>query len=165
MPDPSRNQKDLLQVVKVGVALSMGLMVAFFFSLRQVHPSIELRFGLGTVAGFIAAWAVSWRFCTILTRDDSATSSNRRQVVFRWMLGFMSVAALGTLAAFGYALKDVSAENRSEVIEGTFIAVVVLSVGGWLIFKAFKFFEEQSEIELEQQRRDHEERNREEHDP
>lgn len=153
-----------MQVVKVGIALSMGLMAAFLFSLKQVHPSIELRFGLGTVAGFIGAWAVSWRFCNILTRQDAA-GSNPRPIVFRWMLGFMSVAGLGTLAAFAYALKDVSAESRWEVIEGTFIATIVLSIGGTLIFKAFKFFEEQSEIELEQQRREHEERAHEEHDP
>ncbi len=156
MPNPSGNERDLVQVIKVGTALSMGLMAAFLFSLKQVHPSIELRFGIGTVAAFVIAWAISWRFCTVLTRSDDGSATDRRKFVVRWMVGFMSVAGLGTLAAFGYALKDVSATSRWDVIEGTGLAVLVLSIGGTLIYKAFQFFEEQSEIELEQQRRDHE---------
>ncbi len=156
MPTPSGNERDLVQVIKIGTALSMGLMAAFLFSLKQVHPSIELRFGLGTIAAFVIAWAISWRFCNVLTRSDDGTGPGRRKFVVRWMIGFMSVAGLGTLAAFAYALKDVSSNSRWEVIEGTALAVVVLSIGGTLIYKAFQFFEEQSEIELEQQRRDHE---------
>jgi len=38
--------------------------------------------------------------------------------------------------------------------------VVVLAMGGWLIYRVFRFFEEQSAAELEQQRRDHEEQER-----
>lgn len=147
-----------MRVVKIGTALSMGLMAAFLFSLRQVHPSIELRFGPGPLAAFVLAWAASWRFCTVLERSDDAPGSGRRRFVVRWMIGFLGFAALGTLAAFGYALKDVSSQNRWDVIEGTLIAVAVLALGGWLIYKAFQFFEEQSAIELEQQRREHEER-------
>lgn len=141
-------------------------MAAFLISLRQVHPTIELRFGISTVAAFGLAWYVSWRFCAVLERSaDADPTLDRRRLVVRWMTGFMSVAGLGTVAAFGYALKDVSAESRSEVIEGTAIAVVVLSVGALLIYKAFQFFEEQSEIELEQQRRDQEARDRDRDDP
>jgi hypothetical protein len=74
----------------------------------------------------------------------------------RWMVGFLGISALGTIAAFAYSLKDVSSTSRWEVVEGTLIAVAVLAMGGWLIYRAFQFFEEQSAAELEQQKREHE---------
>lgn len=143
-------------------------MAAFLFSLKQVHPSIELRFGVGTVFAFAIAAGLSWRVCALLGRRNAASGDDAaaNRLIQRWMILFMSVSGLGTLAAFGYALKDVSAASRREVIEGTGMAVVVLAMGAWLIFKAYQFFEEQSAAELEQQRRDHEERARQaEEDP
>jgi len=145
-----------MRVVKIGTSLSMGLMAGFLFSLKQVHPSIELRFGLGTVLAFGLVAVVSWRFCAILARADEPAETGRKRFMVRWMIGFLGLSALGTAAAFAYALKDVSSQNRWDVIEGTLIAVVVLAVGGWIIYRVFQFFEEQSAAELEQQRRDHE---------
>src|SRR5689334_18624515 len=136
----------------------MGFMAGFLFSLKQVHPSIELRFGVGTVVAFVVAAAVSWRFCGVLAKPEAGGRQGDRRFVIRWMIGFIGLSSLATLAAFAYALRNVSSTSRWEVIEGTLIAVAVLSAGGWLIYKAFQFFEEQSSIELEQQRRDHEER-------
>jgi hypothetical protein len=157
VPDePPGNQRDLMRVVKIGTALSMGLMAGFLFSLKQVHPTIELRFGLGTVAAFLIAAVASWRFCGVIAKPDSGSKPGERRFIIRWLIGFIGLSGLGTLVAFGYALRNVSSSSRWEVIEGTVIAVAVLTVGGWFIYKAFRFFEEQSEIELEQQRRDHE---------
>lgn len=149
-----------MRIVKVGTALSMGLMAGFLFSLKQVHPSIELRFGLSSVAAFLVAGAAAWRFCTALARSVEKNDPGRNRFMIRWMIGFIGLSGLGTLAAFGYALKNVSSDSRRDVIEGTLIAVIVLAVGLWLIRKAFHFFEEQSEAELEQQRRNHEEHER-----
>lgn len=147
-----------MQVVKVGTAVSMGAMAAFLVSLKQVHPSIELRFGVSTILAFVIAGAVSWRFCEALARSDETESAGKKRFMFRWMTAFIGISSLGTILAFAYALKDVSAKSRGEVVEGTLIAVVVLAAGGWLIYKAFQFFEEQSAAELDQQRRDHEHR-------
>ena len=108
----------------------------------------------------VKADAVSWRFCAVLARANPDSKPGERRFMIRWMIGFIGLSSLGTLAAFAYALRNVSAGIRWEVIEGTVIAVGVLTMGGWLIFKAFQFFEEQSAIELEQQQRDQEERER-----
>ena len=151
-----------MRVVKIGTAVSMGVMAGFLVSLKQVHPSIELHFGVGTVVAFILAGAASWRFCAMLARPDSSDGTNRNRFIVRWMITFLGISALGTLAAFAYSLKDVSARSRSEVVQGTLIAACVLAVGGWFIYRAFQFFEEQSAAELEQQKRDHEEREKEE---
>ena len=151
-----------MRVVKIGTSLSMGVMAAFLVSLKQVHPTIEFRFGFAAIAVFLVAAVASWRFCGMLARSGSSAESSRNRFIVRWMIAFLGISALGTLAAFVYSLKDVSSQSRREVVEGTVIAVLVLAIGAWLIYRAFQFFEEQSAAELEQQKRDHEQRQRDE---
>jgi uncharacterized membrane protein len=74
----------------------------------------------------------------------------RKKRVRRWILIFIGLSVLATAAAFVYSLKDVAAESRRDVMEGTAIAVVVLAVGGYLIYKAVQLFEEQDKVSLEQ---------------
>jgi hypothetical protein len=164
VPDqkPPNNERDFMRVVKIGTSLSMGMMAAFLVSLKQVHPSIELRFGFGAVAAFLIAAAASWRFCALLGRSESSGEPRRNRFIVRWMIAFLGISALGTLVAFVYSLKDVSSQSRREVVEGTVIAGLVLALGGWLIYRAFQFFEEQSAAELEQQKREREQRQRDE---
>jgi hypothetical protein len=164
VPDqpPPNNERDFMRVVKIGTSLSMGLMAAFLISLKQVHPSIEFRFGFGAIAAFLIAAvrpgvsARCWR-----GRTHRANRAGGGFIV-RWMVAFLGVSAVGTLLAFAYSLKDVSSQSRREVVEGTVIAVLVLAIGGWLIYRAFQFFEEQSTAELEQLKREREQREREE---
>jgi hypothetical protein len=164
VPDqpPPNNERDFMRVVKIGTSLSMGLMAAFLISLKQVHPSIEFRFGFGAIAAFLIAAVASWRFCAMLAGPDTSGEPRRRRFIVRWMVAFLGVSAVGTLLAFAYSLKDVSSQSRREVVEGTVIAVLVLAIGGWLIYRAFQFFEEQSTAELEQLKREREQREREE---
>src|SRR5262245_46926603 len=97
-----------MRVVTIGTSLSMGVMAAFLVSLKQVHPTIEFRFGFGAIAAFLIAAVASWRFCGMLARSESPGESSRKRFIVRWMIGFLGISALGTLAAFVYSLKDVS---------------------------------------------------------
>jgi hypothetical protein len=82
--------------------------------------------------------------------DSSANASAlRKRRVRRWLFLFLLGASLATLSAFLYSLKDVSNQSRWEVIEGTGIAVLVLSGGAFLIHKSVRFFEEQDRASLE----------------
>ena len=63
-----------MRVVQIGTALSMGVMAAFLVSLKQVHPSIELRFGVGAIVAFLIAAVASWRFCAMLVRAETVLS-------------------------------------------------------------------------------------------
>jgi high-affinity Fe2+/Pb2+ permease len=152
---PSKDEQDFVRVVKIATALGMGLMAGFLFSLKQVHPSIRLEFGFGTVVAFTLTAIFSWMFCGVLFRSefdegDSAHAARvRKRRVARWIVFFVTVSSLATAGAFLYSLKDISSESRREVIQGTLMAVVVLFIGGFLIYKAVHFFEEQDRISLE----------------
>ncbi|HEU0009242.1 MAG TPA: hypothetical protein VFT34_05430 [Verrucomicrobiae bacterium] len=158
-PPPSKNERDLLFVVKLASALGMGTLAGFLYSLKDVHPNLRLEFGAGAVLVAVATAIASWIFCGVMARADveGRPTFARRRFFIRWLIFFGSASTLGTLFAFAYSLRNVSSAGRRDVVEGTVLAVVVIAAGGFLIRKAFRFFEEQDKAALEEQRRHDEE--------
>jgi len=154
---PTKDEQDFVRVVKFATALGMGVMAAFLYSLKQVHPAIRLEFTLGTVLTFVITAVFSWAFCAVLFKgefnegDSAASPALKKRKVTRWIIFFCVVSGVATAGAFLYSLKDVTAESRREVIEGAGIAVVVLTMGGVLIHKSVRFFEEQDKVNLQEQ--------------
>src|SRR4030095_1725010 len=136
-------------------------MAAFLYSLKQVHPDIVFRLTLGTALVFLVVAMFSWICCGVLARGEQSGDKRagpvpaRKRFIVRWLVGFLGLATLGMLAAFVLSLRNVTTEGRREVVEGTVIAIGVLAMGGFLIWKAFRFFEDQSEAELAQRREEH----------
>lgn len=157
-PPPSKNERDLLFVVKLASALGMGTLAGFLYSLKDVHPNLRLEFGAGAVLVALATAIASWIFCGVMARADVEGSPTfaRRRFFIRWLIFFGSASTLGTLFAFAYSLRNVSSASRRDVIEGTVLALVVIAAGGFLIRKAFRFFEEQDKAALDERR--HEEK-------
>jgi hypothetical protein len=161
---PTKDEQDFIRVVKISTALGMGAMAAFLYSLKQVHPSIRLELGFGSLITFAVTAIFSWIFCAILFRgefdasDSAHAAAIQKRRVGRWIIFFVLVSGLATGGAFLYSLKDVSAESRREVIEGTGLAALVLTVGGFLIHKAVLFFEEQDKVATEIKQREDDER-------
>lgn len=157
---PTKDERDFVWVVKAASALGLGLMAAFLYSLKQVHPSIRLEITFGTGVVFLVTAVFTWLFCRVLFKGEFTEEGlprapgQRKKQVARWIIVFLSLSTLITIAAFVYSLKDIAAESRRDVIQGTVIAFVVLAGGGLLIHKAVKFFEEQDKASLEQQQRD-----------
>ena len=158
MSDPlQRDERDFFRVIKFATALAMGGMAAFLYSLKQVHPDIVFRLTLGTAVIFVVTAVFSWVFCGVLAKgeQDAPTPTARKRFILRWMVTFLGLATLGMLVSFALSLRNVTSAGRREVIEGTVIAIGVLAMGGFLIWKAFRFFEEQSEAELARLREEH----------
>ena len=161
---PTKDEQDFIRVVKFATAFSLGVMAAFLYSLKGVHPTIQLEFGPGTVLAFLIAAVFSWLFCGVLFKgefnegDSAGAAALKQRRVTRWIIFFIVVSGLATAGAFLYSLKDVSAESRREVIEGAGLAAVVLTIGGFFIHKAVRFFEEQDKVSLEDQQEDEDHR-------
>jgi hypothetical protein len=155
---PGNNNRDFFRVVQFSAALGIGSMAAFLYSLKQVHPSVRLELGLGTLVVFLGAAIFSWMFCGMLAKagiaevpgGDRGERARHGKSLKRWVVVFTLVCGLATIAAFAYSLKDVSAQARRDVVGGTVIACLVLAAGGWLIRRAVQFFEEDSAAQLEQ---------------
>jgi drug/metabolite transporter (DMT)-like permease len=163
---PTKDERDFVGVVKFATAFSLGIMAGFLYSLKQVHPTIELEFNFGTALAFLITAAFSWLFCGVLFKgefnvgDSVGAAALKKRRIGRWILFFIVVSGLATAGAFLYSLKDVSAQSRREVIQGAGIATVVLAIGGFLIHKTVRFFEEQDKVATEM-RQDEEK----DHDP
>ena len=155
-PPPSKNERDLLFVVKLSSALGMGTLAGFLYSLKEVHPNLRMEFGLGAALVALATAIASWVFCGVMARADAESSPTfaRRRFFIRWLIFFGGASTLGTAFAFGYALRNVASSSRRDVIEGTVLAVIVIAAGGFLIHKAFRFFEEQDKSTLDEHRHD-----------
>jgi len=157
---PSKDEQDFVRVVKFSTALGLGLMVGFLYSIKQVHPNLRVEFTFGTVVAFLLTAIFSWIFCGVLFTGEfagdgaAAAAAARKRRVRRWLILFLAISGLSTAGAFLYSLKDVSSESRREVIEGTGIAVLLLTIGGFLIHRSVRFFEEQDRASLEQQQRE-----------
>ena len=157
-PPPTRNERDLLVVVKLSSALGMGALAAFLYSLKEVHPHIRFKITVGTVVIGVVTAVASWIFCGVMARADSETEPTvaRKRFFIRWLLVFGGLAAAGTAIAFVVSLRNVSSLGRQQVIEGTVLALIVIGAGGFLIHKAFRFFEEQDKASLDAQRHEKE---------
>lgn len=155
---PTKDERDFVQVVKFGTALGLGLMAAFLYSLKQVHPHLVLEFGFGTVVSFLVTAVFSWLFFGVLFKGEfneggtAQTARLTKRRVTRWVIFFIVVSSLATGGAFLYSLKNVSADTRRDVLQGAGFAVFVLSIGGYFIHRAVRFFEEQDRINLEMSR-------------
>ena len=77
-----------------------------------------------------------------------------KKPVARWLIAFAVVAILGTLAAFAYAVKDVSSSNLRDVIQGTLMALLTLTFVGVMFWRVVRFFEEESEIKSRDDQRE-----------
>lgn len=169
MHKPTKDEQDFVRIVKVGTALGLSVLTGFLYSLKQVHPVMVFEFGLGTVLSSLAAAVFSWLFCGVLFKtefdegDTAQSAAIKKRRMTRWVIFFLVVSAISGAGVFLYSLKDVSAESRREVIQGTGIAVFVLTIGGFLIHKTVVFFEEQDRINLALEREEKERVEREEH--
>ena len=151
-----------MRVVKLGAALSLAGMAAFLYSIKQFHPSLRFEFTLGTVLIFLLAAVIVWSVCGLLFRAASSGGqpapghvlSRLKKPVARWLIAFAVVAILGTLAAFAYAVKDVSSSNLRDVIQGTLMALLTLTFVGVMFWRVVRFFEEESEIKSRDDQRE-----------
>jgi uncharacterized BrkB/YihY/UPF0761 family membrane protein len=159
-PPTSRNERDLLMVVKLASALGMAALAAFLYSLKEVHPHIRFQVTIGTGIIALATGIVSWIFCGVMARADAEEhpSVTRRRFFIRWLLVFGGLATAGTVFAFVFSLRNVSSRGRRDVLEGTILALLVILAGGFLIHKAFRFFEEQDKASLDALEQEEEEK-------
>ena len=153
---PSKDERDFVRVVQFGTALGLGLMVGFLYSIKRINPDLQLEFGFGVVAAFLITAVFAWIFCGVLFKGEFSKETQPGRRVRRWLILFLTISGLATAGAFLYSLKGISSDSRRDVIEGTAIALCVLVIGGVLIHKSVRFFEEQDRANLAQHEQDKE---------
>lgn len=127
-------------VIKWAVTFCIGAMAGFIGAVRQVNPTIEIRFDWLTVLGFVAGCGMGWLFWRVIP-DDASRARNGRS---KWLPFTLWLAALSAMmvAGFVYGMKDISSAKQREMYLGTGMAVLVLTFVGFLFWRSVKYFED-----------------------
>lgn len=137
---PSPNAPlSFLQVAKFASAFACGIMGGFLYSLKRVNPSLELEFSLGTLfmavlAGglALALWNFVSEFAAGLAPGDAAGKARRKLML---LILVSALLVLGMLGSYVYALKDVRRAAFLQVLQGTTLALFVLSGIGVILVR------------------------------
>jgi hypothetical protein len=152
MAQPTKNDRDLGRVVKLSSALGMGVMAGFIYSVKSVHPMIRFEFSFGVVLAALLVGAATWAFFAVIFRAEqrfaeTASGGRKRHRAFlnRWMLLFVILTMVATIAAFARSLRGISDEKVREMIEGTVMAILFVSFFLYLLWRLLCFLEQDSE--------------------
>ena len=139
------NDRDLTRVIKCSSALGLGLMAAFLYSIKQVTPEFQYRISVGTGVSFAAAAVLSWAFWRLVFGKPNSSENGLSKPRKRWFIILSAFLTVATLAPFVYTLKGVANEKMVEIAEGTALALLALGVVGFLLWKAARFLENDSQ--------------------
>ncbi|HYT59369.1 MAG TPA: hypothetical protein VEL06_04320 [Haliangiales bacterium] len=141
--DGSRGNDDrtLMRVIKFSSAFSLGIMAALLYSIKQVNPTLQYEISWGTAVSFAMAVAFSWAYWRLLFGKQNDLNGGLPKTKRRWLLALSVFLAVGTVVPFVYALKDVAADEASDVAQGTAIALVVLGAVGFLFWRVTRYLD------------------------
>ena len=139
------NDRDLTRVIKCSSALGLGLMAAFLYSIKQVTPELRYKISVGTGVSFAVAAALSWAFWRLVFGKPNSSENGLSKPRKRWFIILSVFLTVATLAPFVYTLKGVANEKMVEIAEGTALALLALGVVGFLLWKAARFLENDSQ--------------------
>lgn len=139
MPGNGQPPPDLWEVIAPAcAALSVGTVAAILGAIRQINPDLQFRYDaislLFGVLGAAAGWTLGrglWR----LGRSKEGGGELRRKVV----LGLAGLGAL-TVAGFGIAASGLPMSKRWDMIAGSLLAIVVLSVIAFVLMRLARIF-------------------------
>lgn len=127
----SKQGRDFEKLVMWTSSFSIGVIAAFLASLKQVNPSLVLRFSAETVIAFVGGGILTALFLRVVLR------SNKK----RRALLVVGAAIVSVLVYFLFGISNTSQENRTDVTIGTAIAVTVLSFIAWLLWRLSRMLE------------------------
>jgi Na+/proline symporter len=127
----SKEERAFEKLVMWTSSFSIGVLAAFLASLKQVNPSIVMRFSVETVLAFAAGAALTALFLRVVLHG----SKKRRATLV------VAAAVVSVVLYFLFGIENTSRANRSDVTIGTAIAVTVLSFLAWIIWRLGRYFE------------------------
>ena len=132
--DSAENSRQGRQFEKLVIwtsTFSIAALAGFLASIKQVNPAVRFQFSALSVIAFFVGGALTFVFVR------SVLNANKKRRAL--LVAIVAVAAL--LGYFAFGIKNVSSENRRDVTIGTAIAVAVLAILGWVLWRVSRFFE------------------------
>lgn len=135
----SHSSLSFLQVAKFSSAFACGVMGGFLYSLKQVNPSLQLEFGVGTLLMAILTAGLAlflWKVVTDFAVGAAAkggTDSGRRKFIALIVGGVLLFT--GMFVSYFYAIKDIRRAAFLQVLQGTTLALFVIGGIGVILVR------------------------------
>src|SRR5689334_3871276 len=104
-PTESKEERAFEKLVMWTSSFSIGVLTAFLASLKQVNPSIVMKFSAGTVAAFAVAAVLTALFLRVVLHG----SKKRRATLV------VTAAIVSVVLYFLFGIENTSRANRSDV--------------------------------------------------
>ena len=131
----SKEGRDFQKLVLWASSFSIALLVGFLASLKQVNPTIVIRFSVASVIGFIGGGVLTALFLRVVMH---ANKKRRAMLV-------LAAAIVSVVLYFLFGIENTASENRSDVTIGTLIAVTVLSFLAFMLWRLTRYLEADQE--------------------
>lgn len=140
---PDGDDRDFFRIASGASALAFGLLAAMVYSVTPVASGVSFHVDRGTGLAFLVGALVAWSYWRLVRRmgsnDGKKPAKSRKFYIF-------SIALLaGAILLFCYPLKFVPSAKRGEVAFGLALAVLALSVVGFLFWMTVKFLKADSD--------------------
>jgi|SRR5688572_22715091 len=129
-PETSQTQRDFLRVARLGTAVAFGLTGGVLAAVKNSGSGLILEFNFWVIPGVLLGAGVAWAYWHfILTRViDRPGGSKQRFALYTALLGLLG------LLCFLYPIRYVTRGSMSDVLQGVFMAFVVVGVVAYLIW-------------------------------
>jgi hypothetical protein len=149
-----QNSRDFGTVVTWSAAFSIATAAGFLASVRQVHPSVEFRFSILTVAAFLAAGMLTFTLFRMIFHGKNANGESTPR---KLLIVFSVVSALVLAGSVAVALRNVGHSSQIDFLVGTVGGLSAVAGFAWLAWKILRFLiaedEENTRKEREEARR------------
>ncbi|MBL9167434.1 MAG: hypothetical protein JNN07_06800 [Verrucomicrobiales bacterium] len=138
-PSESSSGLSFLQVAKFSSAFACGVMGGFLYSLKQVNPSLQLEFSLGTILMAVLSAGLAlflWKLVTDFAMGAAVkdgSDAGRRKFIALIIGGLLLFS--GMFVSYFYAIKDIRRAAFLQVMQGTTLALVVVGGIGVIVFR------------------------------
>jgi Na+/proline symporter len=138
----SKEGRGFEKLVLWASSFSIAVLAGLLASLKQVNPSIVLRFSIATIIAFVGGAVLTPLFLRVVMHG----SKKRRAILV------IAAAIVSVLTYFLFGIENTSQENRMDVTIGTAIAVTVLSFVAWILWRLSRFLESDQQQNRDQRR-------------
>ena len=150
---PNNTLDGFKKVAAFSASLGAAVMYGFLYSIRSVNPHFEVRLGVVGAIAFVAGAIITAIFFRIVF-SDAAPDADERMVSrkkMQWIFGYVIICTLGMMGSIILALRNVASARLINVIVGATIALCVISTGGFILSRAIRYFEEDSERAIQEE--------------
>ncbi len=133
-PLPPKDQQGLMQVAKLGTALSFGALTGSLWAMDAGPTGLRFKFSAGVMVAALVGVVVAFVYWRLLQKmiatDEKSTAAGtdgKDSVDYKKFVGFTILLFVATLLAFLYPLRYAPSEKHQDIAFGMVLAFACIA--------------------------------------